>query len=182
MANYSRMVKSNLIKGLISSIMVIISLIWIGTSFVRGSFSSYNYFMLRHLDESFAIYGAACFLIAIALFCLRFLLKYLMINPLVDYKGLIINISKVFQMIHIPVALLGVAFIAVHVYIALIMGFKFSATYIMGVITIIDMILLLITSTRRIFNKAVKGHKFLGVLFVILFLAHVLTFKIFGIN
>ena len=92
-------------------------------------------------------------------------------------RQLMIILGKIVQNLHVIFALLGTVCISIHVYIAFTMNIKFTVGYIAGYIALALLIFLVLSSTRRIFNKAIKSHKWLGVWFIIFMGIHLLFVK-----
>lgn len=83
--------------------------------------------------------------------------------------------AKIFQSLHIPLSIIGLSIIVYHVYIAFHMGWKWTIGYIFGLLAAICLLILVILGIARIFNKSIKGHKYVGIVFIILSVLHLLT-------
>ncbi|MGL4873686.1 MAG: hypothetical protein ACRC30_03430 [Clostridium sp.] len=89
-------------------------------------------------------------------------------------KKFLIFVSKIIQKFHVPLALIGFIIIMMHVYIFLHLGFKWKIGYIFGALAAINLLIIFFSGFLRIFNKGFKSHKYLGILFIILMLLHII--------
>lgn len=83
--------------------------------------------------------------------------------------------AKIFQSLHIPLSIIGLSIIGYHVYLAFHMGWKWTIGYILGLLAAICLLILVILGIARIFNKSIKGHKYVGIAFIILAILHLIT-------
>lgn len=83
--------------------------------------------------------------------------------------------AKIFQSLHIPLSIIGLSIIGYHVYLAFHMGWKWTIGYILGLLAAICLLILVILGIARIFNKSIKGHKYIGIAFIILAILHLIT-------
>lgn len=83
--------------------------------------------------------------------------------------------AKIFQSLHIPLSIIGLSIIGYHIYIAFYMGWKWNIGYIFGLLAAICLLILVILGITRIFNKSIKGHKYVGIAFIVLSVLHLLT-------
>lgn len=193
--------RENLIFFSIGFCLVCCSLVFLYYSNFTDLLSNFNPKSLKHFSKSLATFSEICFFLAIGLFILRTLIKNLnskgvnLIDKLLNrikisipenikenflksiilskVRSFLIYISKIFQKFHVPIAILAASIIIIHGGIFLFLGFKLKIGYILGLATLIDLILMILTGFLRIFNKGIKIHKFLGVLFIILMLLHI---------
>ncbi|WP_297631994.1 hypothetical protein [uncultured Clostridium sp.] len=201
MKKLSKFQKRNLKIFFLGIILAIISVIFILFSMSSNFLFNFSYHGLKNLSEDIAIACAVCFGIAVALWALRLIIRYL--NPKTfDFiwgkldktklklkdsskhnimsfltkpiKQLLIFLSRLIQKFHIPLAMIGFAVISIHVYIFLHLGFKWKLGYILGALDGIILIILILSGLLRIFNKGLKNHKYLGILFIIVMILHIL--------
>lgn len=202
MRKVSPIMKRHRIFSVIFGLLLLITLGFILYSINVDYLSNFSVRELDGIRSDFAVAGAYFFAGAGLLFCTRFFLKYttprgfenltnkikirvsknfteefLEGDLIKSLRTLVMILGKIVQNLHVIFALLGTIAISLHVYIAFHIGFKFQLGYIFGLLTLILLILLVITATRRIFNKAIKGHKYLGVLFIISMGLHLLIVK-----
>lgn len=195
------MQKKHLIFFAIGIILVICSARFIYSSILSNFLSSFSSEELKNLAKSIATAAEIGFFLAIGLFVLRLIIKNLnqkgvsIFNKLLNkfhlsipkeaqseflestilgkIRKILLNISKIFQRFHVLIALIAASLIIIHAYIFLHLGFKWTIGYILGVLTLIDLGLMLITGILRIFNKSIHAHKALGVIFIILMCLHI---------
>lgn len=174
------MKNKNLFLFFTSFILVILSCIFIYYSVTTNYMSTFNSGFLKHLGKKLGSVSEICFFLVIALFILRLIIKILNKKGMFDINKEVISLrkillyfNKILQKSHVFIAVVATAIVFIHGYIFLYLGFEGSLGYILGVIAILDLILLLFSGYFRIFNKGIYIHKFLGVLFIILMLAHI---------
>ncbi len=195
------MQKSHLIYFVVGLIVAIFSAIFIYYSISNNYLINFNPKRLKDFAKSLATIAEIGFFLAIGLFVLRFIIKnlnqkgvtildkglnkihidipkevqseFLESTILAKVRKFLLSISKIFQRFHIIIALLALSIIIIHAYIFLHLGFKWTIGYILGVLTLIDLALMLITGIFRIFNKSIHAHKGLGIIFIILMCLHI---------
>lgn len=195
------MQKSHLIYFVVGLIVAIFSAIFIYYSVSNNYLINFNPKRLKDFAKSLATIAEIGFFLAIGLFVLRFIIKnlnqkgvtildkglnkihidipkevqseFLESTILAKVRKFLLSISKLFQRFHIIIALLALSIIIIHAYIFLHLGFKWTIGYILGVLTLIDLALMLITGIFRIFNKSIHAHKGLGIIFIILMCLHI---------
>ncbi|WP_024614225.1 hypothetical protein [Clostridium sp. Ade.TY] len=195
------MQKSHLIYFVVGLIVAIFSAIFIYYSVSNNYLINFNPKRLKDFAKSLATIAEIGFFLAIGLFVLRFIIKnlnqkgvtildkglnkihidipkevqseFLESTILAKVRKFLLSISKIFQRFHIIIVLLALSIIIIHAYIFLHLGFKWTIGYILGVLTLIDLALMLITGIFRIFNKSIHAHKGLGIIFIILMCLHI---------
>lgn len=195
------MQKSHLIYFVVGLIVAIFSAIFIYYSVSNNYLINFNPKRLKDFAKSLATIAEIGFFLAIGLFVLRFIIKnlnqkgvtildkglnkihidipkevqseFLESTILAKVRKFLLSISKIFQRFHIIIVLLALSIIIIHAYIFLHLEFKWTIGYILGVLTLIDLALMLITGIFRIFNKSIHAHKGLGIIFIILMCLHI---------
>lgn len=195
------MQKNHLIYFVVGLIVALFSAIFIYYSVSNNYLINFNPKRLKDFAKSLATIAEIGFFLAIGLFVLRFIIKnlnqkgvtildkglnkihidipkeiqseFLESTILAKVRKFLLSISKIFQRFHIIIALLALSIIIIHAYIFLHLGFKWTIGYILGVLTLIDLALMLITGIFRIFNKSIHAHKGLGIIFIILMCLHI---------
>ncbi|MGL5648822.1 MAG: hypothetical protein ACRDDY_13325 [Clostridium sp.] len=193
--------KYNLKIFFIGFIIAIITLGLILLSTRYDFLFNFGYHLLHGFGSDLGTTCEILFFIVVSLWVLRLIIRYL--NPktfnfiwkqtdktklklsdnsknnistfLITYiKKFLIFVSKIIQKFHVPLALIGFVIIMVHVYIFLHLGFKWKIGYIFGALAAINLLIIFFSGFLRIFNKGFKSHKFLGILFIILMLLHII--------
>lgn len=202
MKKVSPIMRRHRIFSIIFGIMLLITLGFILYGIKTSYLSNFSERELWQLRKNFAVAGAILFAGAGLLFCIRVFLKYSTVRGFETFanrinlkvsqsfnegflegdlikalRELMIILGKIVQNLHVIFALLGTICISIHVYIAFTMNIKFTVGYIAGYIALALLIFLILSSTRRIFNKAVKSHKWFGVWFIIFMGIHLLFVK-----
>lgn len=202
MKKVSPIMRRHRIFSIIFGIMLLITLGFVLYGIKTSYLSNFSERELWQLRKNFAVAGAILFAGAGLLFCIRVFLKYSTVRGFETFanrinlkvsqsfnegflegdlikalRQLMIILGKIIQNLHVIFALLGTICISIHVYIAFTMNIKFTVGYIAGYIALALLIFLVLSSTRRIFNKAVKSHKWLGVWFIIFMGIHLLFVK-----
>ena len=202
MKKVSPIMKRHRIFSVIFGIMLLITLGFILYGIKTSYLSNFSERALWQLRKNFSVAGAILFAGAGLLFCIRVFLKYSTVRGFETFanrinlkvpqsfnegflegylikalRQLMIILGKIVQNLHVIFALLGTVCISIHVYIAFTMNIKFTVGYIAGYIALALLIFLVLSSTRRIFNKAIKSHKWLGVWFIIFMGIHLLFVK-----
>ncbi|WP_297522400.1 hypothetical protein [uncultured Clostridium sp.] len=157
---------------------------------------------LHELTKNVGFYGIFIFIIQIALFVFRLLMKYstprgitkidtllskvkitiptkikekYLISKYLDTaKSIFMWFAKLMQKIHIPLSILGTSVIGYHVYLAFHMGWIWSVGYIFGLIAAVFLLIITLSGITRMFNKNIKTHKYLMFGFVIFTALHIL--------
>lgn len=101
--------------------------------------------------------------------------KHLNNDNITVIKKFLSFLAKIFQSLHIPLSIIGLSIIGYHVYLAFHMGWKWTIGYILGLLAAICLLILVILGIARIFNKSIKGHKYIGIAFIILAILHLIT-------
>lgn len=202
MKKVSPIMRRHRIFSIIFGIMLLITLGFILYGIDTGYLNKFSERELWQLRKNFAVAGAILFAGSGLLFCVRVFLKYTTVKGFESFarkinlkvsqsfnesflegdlikalRILMVIIGKIVQNLHVIFVLLGTICISIHVYIAFTMNIKFTVGYIAGYIALVLLILLVLSSTRRIFNKAIKSHKWLGVWFIIFMGIHLLFVK-----
>lgn len=192
----NKIVKQRIKWSLIFSPLILLSIALILYSAYGSMLDNVHY--LSTLRKYTGIVGLIIFGGSIGLYILRLLLKNINpknINKLDEiFKNKSSNLSKhlnndnitvikkflsfwakIFQSLHIPLSIIGLSIIGYHVYLAFHMGWKWTIGYILGLLAAICLLILVILGIARIFNKSIKGHKYVGIAFIILAILHLIT-------
>lgn len=201
----NKIIKNRLITTLIFFPLVIISGLLIIYSYVDTPFTNTSFHTMFKIRQYLGIIGIVILAVSIALYFIRLILRYS--NPnginkidkflgnfklslpksvkedfltpdfLSSFRKFIGFFANIIQKFHIPFAMLGFAIIMYHVYIAYEIGWKWTIGYSFGLLAAIDLLFILFAGIARIWNKSIKLHKYLGFLFIIFTILHILTIK-----
>lgn len=201
MKKLSKFQKRNLRIFFLGIILSIISVIFILFSTSTDFLFNFENHGLKNLSEDLAIGCAVCFGIAVGLWAIRLIIRYLtpksfdfiwskldktklklksntkdniMTFSTKPLRQFLVFIGKLVQKFHIPLAMIGFAIISIHIYIFLHLGFKWKLGYILGALDGIVLLILIMSGFLRIFNKGFKSHRALGIIFIILMILHIL--------
>jgi hypothetical protein len=90
------------------------------------------------------------------------------------HRKITVWFAKLLRKFHIPISLFGIVFVFMHVYFALISGFKWNYTYISGYLALLDILVLSVMGLLR-FKKLDKSlHKNLSYVLILLTFLHYL--------
>lgn len=199
----NKIVKSRIKIFSIFFILIILSVILVLVSNETQFLEQFRYHMIKGLISDIGIVGAVSFGIAIALYFIRLIIRYYnpsgmdkiikrleklkIDNKLVSLKNILLKenimkltksvltfLQKLIQKLHIPIALVGLSIITYHLYMAFYIGWKWSAGYVLGLVAYILLVLLTISGIARMFNKHIKGHKYLAFVALVFTVLHII--------
>ncbi|PLS07256.1 hypothetical protein [Neobacillus cucumis] len=133
----------------------------------------------RHYKGTFKQFGSIAqigFYVTLAIYPVFFLLKNKKIKGLkwgsFELKTILQFIGKLVRQWHVPIALLSTGIVFLHVYMALLRGFKLDFTYISGIISTITLLPLMFMGLKRFKRNDRNLHFKLAIGFLILFFIH----------
>jgi len=159
-------------------------LIMVGLILVEGLFVYFNRQQLmtedfRHYKGTFKQFGSIAqigFYAAVAIYPVFLLLKNKQIKGIklgaIELKTILQFAGKLVRTWHVPIALLSTGIVFLHVYMALLRGFKLDFTYISGIITVLVLLPLMYMGLMRFKRNDRKWHFKLAISFLILFFIH----------
>jgi len=90
----------------------------------------------------------------------------------IELKTILQFFGKLVRTWHVPVALLSTGVVFLHVYMAILRGFKLDFTYISGIVTVLVLLPLMYMGLKRFKRNDRNWHFKLGITFLILFFIH----------
>ncbi|MEH7117610.1 hypothetical protein V7128_09345 [Neobacillus vireti] len=159
-------------------------LLMVGLILVEGLFVYFNRQQLmtedfRHYKGTFKQFGSIAqigFYAAVAIYPIFLLLKNKQIKGIklgtIELKTILQFVGKLVRTWHVPVALLSTGIVFLHVYMALLRGFKLDFTYISGIITVLFLLPLMYMGLMRFKRNDRNWHFKLAISFLILFFIH----------
>lgn len=90
----------------------------------------------------------------------------------VELKTILQFVGKLVRKWHVPIALLSTGIVLLHVYLAILRGFKLDFTYISGMVAALGLLPLLYMGLKRFKRKDQNWHFKLAMIFFILFFIH----------
>lgn len=133
----------------------------------------------RHYKGTFKQFGSIAqigFYAALSIYPVFLLLKNKRIKAItwgtIELKKVLQFIGKLVRIWHVPIALLSTGIVFLHVYMALLRGFKLDFTYSSGIVTVLVLLPLMYMGLMRFKRNDRNWHFKLSITFLILFFIH----------
>ncbi len=166
-------------KLVIKSLIVAICLICVGVLSIflyRGQLMTEDFRQYKGTIKQFGSISRIGFFAVLSIYPVFLIMKSKKIKEIqvgtLQLKTIVQFIGKLVRKWHAPVALLSTGIVFLHVYMAIIRGFKLDFTYISGIITTLILPFLLFMGLRRYKRNDQTWHFKLAIGFLILFMIH----------
>lgn len=132
-----------------------------------GNFRTLRKF--RGLTGQLAAYG---FTFSIAMYVIRKVIKHITKK---DLKKRLLSLARIVREWHVPVSIIAFSIVILHVYIVLSRGFFFDLRYVSGLTALVILAIQMLSGIFRYKRKAVRLHLYLGILFILLMIVHIVS-------